>query len=519
MPIQLVMPQLGESVVEGTIAKWLVREGDAVEREQALVEVGTDKADSELPAPASGRIARILVKVGDVVKVGQALCEIESAVGLAEPMNPPPIAPSAGAGDTVRSTERGEAVATAAAASTSSGTSSPDAPTGDAASAAHPTPSATAPSAPPEVAAETAGGTRHEDGLARRPAASPLVRKLALERGIDVSLVEGTGGRGRVTRDDVLQADKQPAMDCSPSNAPASEAPSKAEARLHAPTMAPSLHRPANASAGAAPAADPELIALLNAGMLLPVPGVGFGAYRVPPYRPREGDQVVPFNRRRRLLAHHMAYSKITAPHVVTVAEVDLHRAAKLRDEHKERYKKEGVPLTLLAFVAHATVRALREHPTMNARVLEDAYVLLRDINLGIAVDASDGLIVPNIKRADELSLRGLAKAIDDVAQKARAAKITADDLANSSFSVSNPGLKGNLFGGAIIAQPNVGILRMGKIQKRAVVIEAQGEDVIAVHPVMYLALSYDHRIIDGVLGNSFLYRVAEILEKADFAV
>jgi 2-oxoglutarate dehydrogenase E2 component (dihydrolipoamide succinyltransferase) len=204
---------------------------------------------------------------------------------------------------------------------------------------------------------------------------------------------------------------------------------------------------------------------------------------------------------------------------VVTVAEVDLFKTSKMRESNKERYKKEGVGLTMLAFVCAATVRALREYPAINSRVLEDSYVILKDINLGVAVDAPDGLVVPNIKRADELSLRGLAKSIDDVAARAKAGKITADDLAGCSFSVSNPGIRGNLFGGAIIAQPNAGILRMGEIQKRVVVVEVDGQDTMAIHPVMYLALSYDHRIIDGVLGNSFLYRVAEILEKGEFEV
>jgi 2-oxoglutarate dehydrogenase E2 component (dihydrolipoamide succinyltransferase) len=204
---------------------------------------------------------------------------------------------------------------------------------------------------------------------------------------------------------------------------------------------------------------------------------------------------------------------------VVTVAEVDLYKTARLREANKDRYKKEGIGLTMLAFVCQAAVRALREFPALNARVLDDSYVVLRDVNLGVAVDAPDGLVVPNIKRADELSLRGLAKGIDDVAVRAKAGKITADDLAGCSFSISNPGIRGNLFGGAIIAQPNVGILRMGEIQKRVVVVDVEGQDTMVIHPVMFLALSYDHRIVDGVLGNSFLYRVTEILEKGDFEV
>jgi 2-oxoglutarate dehydrogenase E2 component (dihydrolipoamide succinyltransferase) len=204
---------------------------------------------------------------------------------------------------------------------------------------------------------------------------------------------------------------------------------------------------------------------------------------------------------------------------VVTVAEVDLHATSRLRDEHKDRFKKAGVPLTFLAFICAATIKALREHPELNARVLDGSYVLLREINLGIAVDTPGGLIVPSIKHADQLSLRGVAASIDELASRARGGKTTADDLANTTFTVSNPGQKGNLFGAAIISQPNVGILRMGEIKKRPVVVTRDGEDAIAIHPVMYMALSYDHRIVDGVLANSFLWRVADVLTRAEFEV
>ena len=272
------------------------------------------------------------------------------------------------------------------------------------------------------------------------------------------------------------------------------------------------------------PEAPAQLAALIQAGggfaqFTPPVPGVGFGAYKVPTYSPRPGDEVVPFNRRRRITADHMVYSKVTSPHVVTVAEVDLFATSKLRDEHKDRFKKSGIALTFLAFIAAATVRALREHPMLNARVLENSYVILRDVNLGIAVDTEGGLIVPSLKHADTLSLRGIAQGIDELATRARAGKVTADDLANTTFTVSNPGLKGNLFGAAIIAQPNVGILRMGEIKKRPVVVSHDGADAIVIHPVMYMALSYDHRIIDGVLANSFLWRVGDILTRAELEV
>ena len=255
-------------------------------------------------------------------------------------------------------------------------------------------------------------------------------------------------------------------------------------------------------------------------GFVPPIPGVGFGAFKLPQYRPREGDRVVPFTRRRRITSDHMTYSKFASPHVVTVAEVDLHKASRLREANKERYKKEGLSLTMLAFAVVSVARALRENPDLNARVLDDAYVVLKEVNVGVAVDSPDGLVVPVVRRADELGLRGIVRSIDDLAKRARTGKITIDDLSGATFSVTNPGLKGNLFGGAIINQPNVGILRMGEIQKRVVVVEgADGEDQIAIHPIMYMALSYDHRIVDGVNANSFLWRVTEILEKGDFEV
>jgi 2-oxoglutarate dehydrogenase E2 component (dihydrolipoamide succinyltransferase) len=434
--IDVVMPQLGESVAEGTVTKWLVQEGDLVARDQVLLEVATDKADTEVHASAAGVVVGIAARAGTVVPKGGLLCRIdETATKSAAP--------------------------------------------------------AAAPQAPVAEAKAANGGAP----AAGAPLSSPSTRKLARDMGVDLTAVKPSGEHGRVTRDDVVHAVGR-APSSPPPRGPAPEAP-------------------------AAPAPIPELSQLIEAGggFVPPIPGVGFGAYKVPAYVPRPGDEVVPFNRRRRITADHMVYSKVTSPHVVTVAEVDLFATSKLRDEHKDRFKKSGVPLTFLAFIAAATVRALREHPEVNARVLDGSYVKLRDVNLGIAVDTTGGLIVPSIKHADQLSLRGVAANIDELANKARSGKITADDLAGTTFTVSNPGQKGNLFGAAIISQPNVGILRMGEIKKRPVVVTHDGEDSIAIHPVMYMALSYDHRIIDGVLANSFLWRVADLLTRADFEV
>ncbi|WP_437285901.1 dihydrolipoamide acetyltransferase family protein [Sorangium sp. So ce406] len=440
--VDVRMPQLGESVLEGTVSRWLVREGDFVKREQPLLEVATDKADTEIPAPIAGRVARIAVAEGTVVAKEGLLCQIdETAQGEAQP--------------------------------------------------AAQSPAAAAP-AEPRPAAPAPGSNGHEEGA--RPLSSPSTKKLALEAGVDLRNVQGTGDRGRITHDDVMRAAH---------GAPAEPAPAAAP-------------QPAG---GASQAAELSQLIQASGGFVPPVPGVGFGAYKVPPYTPKPGDKVVPFSRRRRITADHMVYSKVTSPHVVTVAEVDLHETSKLREAHKDEFKKAGASLTFLSFICAAAVRALREHPEFNARVLENSYVVLRDVNLGVAVDTPGGLIVPSIKHADELSLRGIARSIDELAGRARSGKITADDLANTTFTVSNPGLKGNLFGGAIISQPNVGILRMGEIKKRVVVVTKDKEDSIAIHPVMFLALSYDHRIIDGVLANSFLWRVTDILTRGEFEV
>jgi 2-oxoglutarate dehydrogenase E2 component (dihydrolipoamide succinyltransferase) len=452
MLVDVTLPQLGESVSEGTISKWLVREGETVGKDQPLVSIATDKADSEVPSPVSGRVAKLLAREGQAVAVKTVIAQIEEGAigGLS---------------------------------------AAPGAPV----------------SLPPPAKVPELGGANARSTVGS-PLATPTVRKTALENDVDLSRVQGTGDRGRVTKDDVMRA---------AGGAVVKERPSAPPPAIEPPASRPPPPPPP-------PQSPPSrLAALVNegGGFVPPIPGVGFGAFKVPPYRPREGDKVVPFTRRRRITADHMTYSKFASPHVVTVAEVDLFRAGKLRDAHKERYKADGMSLTMLAFVVVAVARALRENPQLNARVLDDAYVILHDVNIGVAVDSPDGLVAPVVRRADELGIRGIVRAVDDVAKRAKAGKITIDDLSGATFSVSNPGIKGNLFGGAIINQPNVGIVRMGEIQKRPVVIEQDGEDHLAIHPVMYVALSYDHRVVDGVAANAFLWRVTEILEKADFEV
>jgi len=433
MSTKVTMPQLGESVVEGTVGRWLVEEGERVEKDQPVVEILTDKADSEVPAPVAGVVVKLLAAVDDVVAVGDGLFEIDENAEASAPKKEDAAAPEPEAKDT----------------------------------------------------AEDGGPT------------SPSVRKLAREQGVDLAKVEGTGEGGRVTAEDVRKAAE-------------AKGESKGEERDTGSHAMPPPAMPRSSSSGGGGASD---------GVERPIPGKGYGAFKVPPYREKPGDEVVAFSRRRRIIADHMVYSKHTSPEVVTFAECDLHATATLRDAHKHKYKKEGLSLTYLAFVCAATARALREFPDLNARVLDDAYVKLRDVNLGIAVDTPKGLVVPVIRNADELTIRGLARAIGDLATRSRDGNLTPDDLAGKTFSVSNPGRKGNLVGGAIISQPNVGILRLGTIKKRPVVVDANGEDAIAIHPVMYMALTYDHRVVDGVHANGFLYRIGEILEQADFEV
>lgn len=455
--IDVQVPQLGESVTEGTITKWLVKEGDVVVKDQPIAEIATDKADSELPAPSGGRIVKLLANEGDVVPVKTVIVQLDETVTAADAA-PHPASPN---------------VATKAP--------EPVPPSGS--------------SAP------------------QKPLAPPSTRRTALEQGVDLTGVRGSGEHGRITRDDVLRV--------------VNEVPPRTE-----PPMSPATRAQVSQAQGASRGGDaPEVERLLNpsvptqsakasGGFSPPVPGVGFGAFKLPPYREKPGDKIVPFTRRRRITADHMVYSKLVSPHVVTVAECDLYAASKLREANKDRYKKEGMSLTMLAFVTLAVARAIRENPAVNARVLDDAFVQFKDVNIGVAVDSPDGLVVPVVRRADELGVRGLVRAIDDIASRAKSGKITIDDLSGATFSVSNPGLKGNLFGGAIINQPNVGILRMGEIKKRVVVVEGPDkEDQMAIHPVMYMALSYDHRAVDGVAANSFLWRVRDLLEKADFEV
>jgi 2-oxoglutarate dehydrogenase E2 component (dihydrolipoamide succinyltransferase) len=469
--IEVTMPQLGESVAEGTVTQWHVKEGDYVEREQPLLEVATDKADSEVPSPGSGVVTKIAAAEGDIVATGGLLCTIDESASK----------PAGGASAASSSEGKSESADEQAAAPTDT----------------QPAPSPQGPSS--------------GSGLA-----SPSIRQLARDKGVDLSAVQGTGERGRITRQDVEKAAGGDGSS-GPSSLPGPPPSARDFDATPLPGQARAVADRVTSSNREGGGSSQDIADLMNA---MPVPGVGYGSYKVPPYKEKPGDEIVPFNRRRRITADHMVYSTFVSPHVVTVAEIDLFATSKLRDQHKRAFKEEGVPLTFLTFVIAAVVKALREFPTLNARVLDDSFVKFKDINVGIAVDTPGGLLVANIKQTDQLSMRGIASNINDLASRARAGKIGVDDLMGTTFTVSNPGRKGNLFGGAIISQPNVAILRMGEIKKRPVVVTGTGgDDQIAIHPVMYSALSYDHRIVDGVEANEFLWRIADILQRAEFEI
>jgi len=473
------MPQMGESVIEGTIAKWLVKEGDIVTEDQPLVEISTDKVDTEIPSPRAGTISKLVAVEGQTLPVGSVIALIDEEGAKAQQAKP--AAPSL---ERARPAPP-EAARVAAAATEPERTPAPKAPV-------------SAPAA--VVGAAAAAATVPEersDGEHRRY--SPVVVRMAAEHGLDVARIPGTGIGGRVSKRDVLKYLES----LRPSGA----------SKTPPPPIAPSANGSAAAPASSRPSGEAS-----RPVPTLPPSAPGAGGYHPPVYQPREGDVVEAFTRRRKLIAEHMVYSKTHSPHVGTLAEVDLTKLMRLREAHKRAFQEhEGFALTMLPLAAAATVRALKEFPRMNASVVGDSLVIRRQINLGIAMDSDEGLLVPVIKAAEGMSVVGLAREMERLRRKVQEKKISADDLSGGSFTLSNPGREGNLFGFAIINQPQVGILRMGEVKKRPVVIEVDGAEALAIRTMMYLALSYDHRVVDGVLGNSFLYRTARIMEEADF--
>ncbi|HEX3839809.1 MAG TPA: dihydrolipoamide acetyltransferase family protein [Acidimicrobiales bacterium] len=457
------MPQLGETVTEGTITKWLKAIGDQVERDEPLFEVSTDKVDSEVPSPAGGVLTQILVEEGDTVDVGVKLAVIGES-GSSNGSEAPPAAAEA---------PSPEAAVEAPPPPPPAAPPPPVAPPPPAPPAppvAAPAPASVAAPPPPAPVPASAGGSGN--GLVL----SPVVRKLLSEHNIDAGSVTGTGIGGRITRDDVEAV--------------------IAAGGTSAPAGAPDATRPA-------PAAAPPLTTA------------------APAPRGDGRDEVLPFTNIRRRTAEHMVRSKATSAHTLMVKEIDYERVERVRQSHGPRFKaEEGFSLTYLSFAARATVEALGEFPHLNASVGEDALIIHHDVNLGIAVDLdNEGLIVPVVHHAEELTLRGMARRIHDVADRARTKRLNADDISGGTFSITNAGPFGTLLTGAIINQPQVAILSTdGVSRKPVVVVLPDGSESIAIHSVGLAAMTFDHRAVDGAYVARFLARLSEILNQRDWA-
>ena len=468
------MPQLGETVTEGTITKWFKAVGDQVGRDEPLFEVSTDKVDSEVPSPAEGILTAILVEEGDTVDVGVTIAVIGDADGAPAEAAERAVAPEP---------------AVPAAAPPPPGPSAAQAPPVTAPTAPAPEPALVGAATAPSSSSNGTGG----EGLVL----SPVVRRLLHDHDIDPGSVKGTGLGGRITRSDVesVIAGGGAGTAADPSAAPA-RVPSIADRRTSS--------TPVEAATSAPPVAPTPLDAT--------EPDVS---------RVTARDEVVPFTNIRRRTAEHMVRSKATSAHTLMVKEIDYERVEQVRRAHGGRFKaEEGFSLTYLPFAALATVEALAEFPHLNASVGDDSLIVHHDINLGIAVDLdNEGLIVPVVHNAEELNLRGMARRIRDVAERARNKRLSLDDISDGTFSITNAGPFGTLITGAIINQPQVAILSTDGVARKPVVVELpDGTESIAIHSVGLVAMTFDHRAVDGAYVARFLARLSGILNERDWA-
>ena len=475
--IDVIMPQMGESIAEGTLSRWIKKVGDPVKRDEPIFEISTDKVDAEIPSPAAGVLAEILVQEGETVAVQTVVAKIESDAGAAAtapekpatPPAPPPAAPVATKSAAPVQPSPPPPPAPAPAASRPAATASPAA-----APAAAATRPATEAGSTSRQADGNGGAESAEERLRRR--STPLVRKMAAEHNLDISAIPGSGLAGRVTKNDILGYLEQ-------------GAPAPASAGI----AAPAAPRPAPS-----PAAAPSV-------------SVPAGPSGVEPW---PGDRVEPWSRIRKLTAEHMVMSRRVSPHVNTIFEIDYTRIAQLRAKKKKEYADRGVNLTYLAFIAKAVADGLRAHPVVNAAVSGESTILRRDINLGIAVALEWGLIVPVIKHADELSLVGLARAINDLGERARTKKLSPDEVQKGTFTITNPGVFGSVIGTPIINQPQAAILCVGSIEKQPAVITVDGSDTLAIRTKGMLSLAFDHRIVDGADADRFMADVKQRLQE-----
>jgi pyruvate/2-oxoglutarate dehydrogenase complex dihydrolipoamide acyltransferase (E2) component len=419
MPVQVIMPSLGESVIEGTLTRWLKATGEPVEQHEALVEINTDKVDAEVASPASGVLLAILVPEGQNVQAGAVL----GVIGQ------PGEDPGSAAPSPIPLVERPAQGRPAAVE----------------------VPLTAAEEIPPLETGHSAVPAR----MGRDPDLgfiSPLVARIALDRGIDLRQVTGTGLAGRITKNDLLHhLEKQPAP-------------------------------------GKVPTAQPTSATL-------------------------PGDELLPLSPVRRRIAEHMVLSERTSPHVTTVMEADLSRVLAHRQAHKEAFQASGVNLTFTPYFISTAIEGIKAFPIVNASWSDQGILLHRQINFGMAVALEDGLIVPVIRQADSLSLLGLARSVNDLAGRARLRQLTPDEVKGGTFTLTNHGVSGSLFATPIINQPQCAILGVGAIQKRPVVVEMDGQDALVIRPMVYLSLTFDHRLLDGAVADHFLAKVVQSLQ------
>ena len=446
MAVDVIMPQMGESIFEGTITKWLKKPGDKIERDEPLFEISTDKVDAEIPSPTAGVLKEIKVKEGQTVPIQTVVASIDAVGGAAAAAPAPAKAEAPKAAPAPAPAPKAEAPRPAAA----------------------PAPPPPAPAAP--VAAEPA---QRPAGNGDKIRSSPLVRRMAREQNIDLSQVQGTGAGGRISKQDILAA-------------------AEGGARAAAPAAPPAARPPMPPPSGGAVASG-----ALEVGV--PREKMYFGNY-----------VVQPMSTMRQKIAGHMVMSKRVSPHVYSIEEVNVSAIAALRASSKAKFEQEsGTKLTFMPFFIRAAVEALRAYPTVNASVDGTNIVLHKECNIGIAVALEWGLIVPVIKNAEEKNFFGLARAVTDLAERARAKKLKPEEVMESTFSITNPGVFGGLFGLPVINQPNVAILGLGTIEKRPVVVD----DAIAIRSMVYLTLSYDHRCVDGAVAHQFMGHIKHTLE------
>ncbi|MGE3488892.1 MAG: dihydrolipoamide acetyltransferase family protein [Vicinamibacterales bacterium] len=440
MSTPVVMPQMGESIAEGTIVRWIKKVGDAVDRDEPLFEISTDKVDAEIPSPAAGVLMEIAVKEGETVPVNSVVATIGAA---GEKAAAPAAAPAAAVA--TKPSEKADATGTPGAA-----VSAPASPSTTNVSPAAAQPAQPAPAVEP---APSDSGDRQKS--------SPLVRRIAKEHNVDIGRIAGSGIGGRVTKQDILSfidsgASAEPSFDSRP------------------------------ARAASAPLAQDQ-------------PRVTRGA----------GDEVVPMSVMRKKIAEHMVVSKRTSAHVYSIFEVNYSRVDQIRKAKKEEFERAGAKLTFTSFIAKVVVDCLRKHRVINASIDGDNVIYRNDINLGIAVALDNGLIVPVVKAAGEKNTLGLSKAIQDVADRARAKKLNPEEVHGGTFTITNPGNFGAQFGLPIINQPQVAILGVGTIEKRPVVVD----DAIAIRLMGFLTLGYDHRLVDGAVADQFMADVKKGIE------